>query len=254
MPCLGLSVDPDTNKDFPYEGNTCYRVKKPTPVAMSHQSGYCLTNEHTTCPGYIKGWADGFPKSLRAYPPTYERVIKNIWTWAALTMVLLVSAYLIFSQKSNTLWINLGRTEVSQFNGSRSTATRHSADMLATPSLITNVQTIPTNTNTSPTMDDNGSSFTTDNTETSEITDTSIPTLTSSAIETTNQTALELPYMVEVITNALNIRSGPIFMANGSNIVDTLVKGEIIEVFEEKGWLRAEKGWIFKYYTNIVEY
>ena len=60
--------------------------------------------------------------------------------------------------------------------------------------------------------------------------------------------------MVEVITTALNIRSEPIYKVSGINIVDTLTKGEIIEVYEEqKGWLLTERGWIFKYYTKVVK-
>lgn len=59
--------------------------------------------------------------------------------------------------------------------------------------------------------------------------------------------------MVEVNTEALNVRSEPIYKADGSNIVDTLTKGEIIEVYDEqKGWLLTERGWIFKFFTKKV--
>jgi len=106
-PYLGLIDDPNTSTSFPYEGNACYRAKNPTPVALPHQRGYCLTDEHTACPGYINGWANGFPKSLQAYQPVWQRVLRSKWTYATLAVIVLVSLYFIFPQQISAMGKNL---------------------------------------------------------------------------------------------------------------------------------------------------
>ena len=238
-PYLGLIDDPNTNKDFPYEGNACHRGKKPTPVALPHQRGYCLSDEHTACPGYINGWVNGFPDSLKAFPPTYKRVLQNKRVWSTLAVVLLISVYLIFYQQINAMGNNLGRAVGSQFTEPTSTAA-----VLFT-SMPTSTLVPPTRTASLPP--------TAAGTSTSVVTDTPTPTLTSTTTETPSQTTEEPSYIVEVVTKALNIRSEPIYKADGSNIVDTLTKGEIIEVYDEqKGWLLTERGWIFKFFTKKV--
>jgi len=237
-PYLGLIDDPNTNKDYPYEGNTCHRTRRPTPVALTHQSGYCLCDEHISCPGYIDGWAYGFPDSLKAYPPTYKKVLRNKWFWAALGLVLLVAVYFIFNQQINAVASNWGTAVASRFTEPSPTAT--------VPSTST-----PTRTPVPPTRTE---SPTPTPTITSTSTATPSPTRTSTATKSTNQTAEATPYMVEVVTEALNIRSEPIYRADGSNIITRLAEGDIIEVFEEqKGWLRTEQGWIFKSYTRKVD-
>ena len=268
-PYLGLTDDPTSNKDFPYEGNTCYRAKRPTAVALTHQRSYCLCDEHTHCPGYTNGWTGGFPKSLRAYPPTYERVLKNKLAWGVFAVILLVSAYLVFSQQINAMVNNLGRTEVSQLTGSQSTENLESTSMPNEPTQTASGQSIPTSTSGSGLAGDTGGSTTGDDigdsaaseyagaisnsTSAGAIAVTPTPTFTSLPPEVPSETTKKEPYMVEVVANALNIRSEPIYKADGSNILERLVKGEIIEVIdEEKGWLLTEKGWIFKAYTKKV--
>jgi hypothetical protein len=234
-PYLGLTDDPTSNKDFPYEGNTCYRGKKPVQVSLSHQRGYCLTDEHTHCPGYIDGWADGFPDSLRAFPPTYKRVLQNKWVWTAFAVFLLVGVYFVFQEQINTMVNDLGRTEVSQITCPQSTANPESANIPAEPTRTAGLRPIPTNTSASA------------------ITVTPTPILTSPTAETRSQATEAQPYLVEVITTALNIRSEPVYKADGSNILERLVQGDIIEVFDEqKGWLLTKKGWIFKAYTRKI--
>lgn len=235
-PYLGLIDDPKTNKDFPYEGNSCFRAKKPTAVVLPYQRGYCLSDEHTSCQGYINGWVNGFPDSLKAHPPTYKRVLQNKWVWLTLAVILLISVYLIFSQQINIMGKNLGRSVASRFTGPTSTATI----LLPSKTLAPPTRTASLTPTTAATS-------------TRVFTETPTPTLTSTATKTPSQMGENTPYMVEVITTALNIRSEPVYMANGSNIVDTLTKGEIIEVYDEqKGWLLTERGWIFKAYTKKV--
>ena len=240
-PYLGLRDDPNTNKGYPYEGNICFRAKKPTPVALSQQRGYCLSNEHTACPGYNNGWVNGFPNSLKAYLPTYKRVLQNKWVWLTLAVVLLFGIYFIFQQQINAMWSNLRISVSSRNNEPSSTAAAQSTSM-------------PTRTRVPPTLTASHTPSATE-TRTSAFTKTNTPTaaLTSTATETPSQMTEEPTYMVEVISEALNVRSEPIYMANGSNIVDTLTKDEIIEVFDEqKGWLLTERGWIFKAYTKKI--
>ena len=236
-PYLGLIDDPKNHISYPYEGNACYRGKKPTQVALSHQRGYCLSDAHTACPGYINGWVDGFPDSLKAFPPTYKRVLKNKWVWAALGLVLLISVYFIFQQQINAMGANFGRAVSSRLTEPTSTATVQATSMPTRtpvpPTRTPSPQPTPTATSTMPPTD--------------------TPTPTAAATEISSTTNEEMPYLVEVITTALNIRTEPVYKADGSNIVARLVEGDTVEVFEEeKGWLRTERGWIFKAYTRKV--
>lgn len=234
-PYLGLTDDPNKHKDFPYEGNACYRVKKPTPVSLPHQRGYCLVDEHISCPGYLNGWENGFPDSLRAYPPTYKKVLRNKWVWAALAVVLLFAVYLIFNQQINAAASSWGRAAASRLTAPTPTATL--------PATKT-----PTKTPVPPTQ-----TATPLPTPTSTSTAIPTPTRTPSPTKTPDPAADVFPYRVEVITEALNIRSEPIYKADGSNIITRLVQGEIVEVYDEqKGWLLTDRGWIFKAYTRKV--
>ena len=106
-PYLGLIDDPNTSTSFPYEGNACYRAKKPTQIALSHQRGYCLSDEHTHCPGYVNGWADGFPKSLQGRKPILRQVLQSKWAWVALVVIILLSLYFIFPQQISAVGKNL---------------------------------------------------------------------------------------------------------------------------------------------------
>jgi len=239
-PYLGLIDDPKTSVSYPFEANACYRGKKPTRVALSHQRGYCLCDEHIACPGYLNGWVNGFPDSLKAFPPTYKRVLQNKWVWAALALVLLISVYFIFNQQINALGVNLGRAVSSAFTGPASTAT-------------TQFTSVPTRTLVPPTRTASPPPTATA-TSTTAPTNTPVPTRTPAPTQTPIQAVEATPYFVEVNTEALNIRSEPLYRADGSNIVERLVRGEIIEVFDEqKGWLLTERGWIFKAYTRIVD-
>ena len=235
-PYLGLPEDPNTNKDFPIEGHLCYRAKRPTAVALKHQRSYCLVDEHINCPGYINGWVNGFPDSLKAFPPTYKKLLHKRWVWAALAVVLLFVVYLIFNQQINAAASNWGRAIAIRFTAPTSTATIQPTNTpTVTPVPPTQTATLsPTPTNTS--------------------TATPTPTHTPTATQTPAQPAEDTTYRVEVITTALNIRTEPIYKADGSNIVTRLVQGDIVEVFDEqKGWLLTEQGWIFKAYTREVD-
>ncbi len=238
-PYLGLIDDPNNHKDFPYEGNHCYRAKKPTALALRYQRGYCLADDHTACAGYINGWVNGFPDALKAHPPVYKRYLRNKWVWAALAVVLLISIYFIFPQQINAMGVNMRRAVSSRFTQSTSSPAI----------LFTNT---PTNTSISPTRTASLAPSPTA-TSTPVFTETPSPTATPTITQTPNQASSEFPYMVEVITTALNIRNEPIYKVNGGNIVERLVQGDIVEVFDEqKGWLLTERGWIFKAYTRKV--
>jgi len=61
-------------------------------------------------------------------------------------------------------------------------------------------------------------------------------------------------YRVEVITTELNVRSTPIYLADGSNIVKSVFDGDILDVFaEERGWLQTPDGWVSGFYTRLYE-
>lgn len=57
------------------------------------------------------------------------------------------------------------------------------------------------------------------------------------------QDADEVLFKAKVICNKLNVRSEPIYKPDGSNIVDLLMNGEVVNVYEERnGWFRIGEG------------
>jgi hypothetical protein len=64
-PYVGIIDDPKTSTVFPDNCNACHRADPPRAVVLDHQRIFCLTERHTECEGYINGWENGFPRSLR---------------------------------------------------------------------------------------------------------------------------------------------------------------------------------------------
>ena len=179
-PYLGLVDDPNTSTSFPYEGNACYRAKKPTPVALSHQRGYCLSDEHTHCPGYINGWAGGFPKSLQARQPVLQKVFQSKLAWASLGVIILISLWFIFPQEISAVGNNLYTSVSGWFDRP---AVTEAAD---TPT--------PTNTGTSLAAlvdDTHTTTYTLTSTHTETVTPTN--TVTSTPTETGTPTRTATP-------------------------------------------------------------
>jgi hypothetical protein len=183
-PYLGLIDDPNTSTSFPYEGNACYRAKKPTQIALSHQRGYCLSDEHTHCPGYVNGWADGFPRSLQGQKSIIHTVLRSKWAWAALAVIVLVALYFIFPQEISAVGKNLYSSVSGWFDRPAvteaaetptPTSTRESATRTSAAGIVDTPT--PTNTNTVT----NTVTFTPTSTVTLTPTETSTPTRTATA-------------------------------------------------------------------------
>jgi len=180
-PYLGLIDDPNTSTAFPYEGNSCYRSKRPVPVSMEHQRTHCLADSHIDCPGYLNGWVNGFPKELRASQPTHMKILENKWLWIALVVLLLGTVGFVFSGQI----ANAGKSMFSAVGGwferptptatlpPTSTSTRTALPATNTPTLTATATYTPT------------SAFT----ETSTVTSTSTVTPTETATPTPTATA-----------------------------------------------------------------
>ena len=81
-PYLGIIDDPTSHAGFPDGSNACHRAKKPVKVALDYQQTHCLCDAYQECPGYTRGWENGFPLELRAdYDPTSKNIIKKIQFW-----------------------------------------------------------------------------------------------------------------------------------------------------------------------------
>jgi hypothetical protein len=49
-PHLGRADDPETAFAFSSPGHRCFRLEMPSPIAESHQTAYCLSDNYTQCP------------------------------------------------------------------------------------------------------------------------------------------------------------------------------------------------------------
>jgi len=188
-PYLGLINDPNTSTSFPYEGNSCYRSKRPVPVSLVHQRSHCLSDEHINCPGYLNGWVNGFPKVLQSNQPTHRKILQNKWVWVALAVVILVALGVIFPQKISTMGKNIASSVGGWFTRPTPTATL--------PPTSTSTQTALPPTHT-PTFTATASyTPTSEFTETSTVTSTSTvtPTETITPTPTATSTRYVPPYV-----------------------------------------------------------
>jgi hypothetical protein len=78
-PYLGLIDDPKTNANFPYFENACFGVNPPQRINLSYQDRFCLRDGHIRCPGYINGWEEGIPKSVRQSIAIHPGKIRYRW-------------------------------------------------------------------------------------------------------------------------------------------------------------------------------
>jgi len=63
-PFLGLKMDPDSVLNFPSHGNCCHHAYPISPVAIDHQSKFCLTPNYLRCPVYISDRNSPLPQEL----------------------------------------------------------------------------------------------------------------------------------------------------------------------------------------------
>jgi hypothetical protein len=175
-PYLGLIDDPKTWTSYPSEGNACHAKNKSIPVILTYQRDYCFRAEHTECPGFINGWKNGFPKSLRRGSPPISEYFQKKWVWAALLGIILVIAGVLFYRQI----FNFGRNVLASF--ARPTET-------PTPTFTL----VPTDTPTlTPTLT---LTYTATVTETPAITDTATITLTPTETVTETPTPTNTIYI-----------------------------------------------------------
>jgi len=183
-PYLGLIDDPKTNTAFPYVGNACHRIKSPVNVALAYQEDCCLKAAHTQCPGYIHGWENGFPKSLRGSSPGGMRSFWKRWYW--LVLVGLIILFLGASYTGFFPWSNLNF--MTNVNGWLNPTATPFATM---PPTRTATSTLTLTSTMEPT-------FTTSPTDTPTITQTSTETQTPT--ETSTATRTKRPYVAPTNT------------------------------------------------------
>ncbi len=64
-PYLGLAHDPDTVISKPSQWNLCFHVKRAAPVALEHQSSYCLSPGYRECEVFKKNLTASLPNGIR---------------------------------------------------------------------------------------------------------------------------------------------------------------------------------------------
>jgi hypothetical protein len=183
-PYLGLIDDPNTSTAFPYEGNSCYRSKRPVPVSLEHQRTHCLADAHIDCPGYLNGWVNGFPKELRAYQPTHTKILQNKWLWVVLVVALLATVGFLFPREISSIGKNISNGVGGLFAGVGDLFTRPTPTATLPPTSTPTRTALPA-TNT-PTI-----TATASHTPTSQFTETS--TVTSTSTVTPTETATPTP-------------------------------------------------------------
>jgi hypothetical protein len=53
-PYLGLAQDRDVHFSYPEAAHGCFAANRATSIGLEHQSDFCLTKEHPTCPRFVE--------------------------------------------------------------------------------------------------------------------------------------------------------------------------------------------------------
>jgi hypothetical protein len=64
-PFLGFIDDPRKRATYPDGANACHNIKQPVLLDIDYQRSTCLQAAHKKCPGYVHGWKDNVPRSIR---------------------------------------------------------------------------------------------------------------------------------------------------------------------------------------------
>lgn len=57
-PFLGLADDRDSRFSYPEPAHLCFAAGRPASITLEHQSNFCLSAEHPTCPRYVEPTPD----------------------------------------------------------------------------------------------------------------------------------------------------------------------------------------------------
>ncbi len=83
-PHLGLQDDAGTAVAYPSVLNCCYQCKPVIPVYLSHQSSFCLTQEHNQCEVFARDPGAPLPSMLRA---EVRKVQRRSWLVGAVSLL-----------------------------------------------------------------------------------------------------------------------------------------------------------------------
>lgn len=95
-PYLGLANDRDSRFSYPESSHICFADNQRSPIALDHQSNFCLNQNHLTCSRYI----DFDPDLVVSLPPKSEAPPKKdltfVWIAAGVAACILVIAGAIY--------------------------------------------------------------------------------------------------------------------------------------------------------------
>ncbi len=115
-PNLGLKHDDATSFAYPSVGNYCHNCKVPTVPAEEHQSEYCLSAKHETCPVFLSAKNLPFPDELRSESiqiGIFDTIRgKLVWIIPAIVVIILASYFLSIFIRTNQMEAQLSTMEV----------------------------------------------------------------------------------------------------------------------------------------------
>ncbi len=106
-PYLGLIDDPKTGTTYPDGANACHNSQPPALVILTYQRSMCLTSDHKSCPGYLYGWKEGFPKTLRRRKPAANGGLLKWLAWLGLAVLIGVFVWAGFSGRLAFIGLDL---------------------------------------------------------------------------------------------------------------------------------------------------
>jgi len=96
-PYLGLIDDPRTRVPYPDDANACHNIEPPVLLAFDHQRITCLQAPHKACPGYINGWKDGVPRSVRRRKSIISPTLREGMAWLLLAIPVIILLWVVLT-------------------------------------------------------------------------------------------------------------------------------------------------------------
>jgi hypothetical protein len=112
-PYLGLIDDPSTCVPYPDDANACHNIKPPVLLAFDYQRFTCLQAPHRECPGYVNGWKNSIPRSIRRRKSMISPSLREGVAWLILAIPIIILLWMGFSGRVAFPALDFGSSPVS---------------------------------------------------------------------------------------------------------------------------------------------
>jgi hypothetical protein len=143
-PDLGMADDPDTHTSYPSKWNYCQHLKSVAGIEFSHQSDYCLSENHQNCPVFLQKTKSSLPFRLRGHIDQNNR--RQSFGWKKIliiiTLIIILSSFIGILLLSDNFIIPTTGNSSFQKPARENLIAAETKESLITPTVFENIEGI----------------------------------------------------------------------------------------------------------------